>query len=177
MKKQYEVILAGAGGQGLIVCGIMLAEAAVLEGKNVVQTQSYGIASRGGFSQSEVIISEEEIIFQQVQAPDLILALTQAAFERYAPLAAHAPLFFDTTLVKTGPGQNLYGYPFLTLASELGHEGMANIIALGAMAALTGMVRPESLAQVLRRRFAGQTAEMNVKALYTGCELIKKDQA
>ena len=75
-KRHFEVILAGTGGQGLILSGILLAEAAILEGKNVAQTQSYGIASRGGLSLAEVIIDTDEIIFQQVQNPDCILALT-----------------------------------------------------------------------------------------------------
>ena len=74
-----EFILAGTGGQGLILAGILLAEAAILDGRNVVQTQSYGIASRGGLSQAEVIIDDEEIIFQQVRKPDCILALTEEA--------------------------------------------------------------------------------------------------
>ena len=72
MKTHSELILAGTGGQGLILSGIMLAEAAMLEGKNVAQTQSYGIASRGGLSLAEVIVDEDEIIYQQVRAPDCV---------------------------------------------------------------------------------------------------------
>jgi 2-oxoglutarate ferredoxin oxidoreductase subunit gamma len=173
VKNRYEVILAGSGGQGLIVCGMILAEAAILEGKNVVQTQSYGIASRGGFSKSEVIISEEEIIFQQVQQPDVLLVLTEQAMSRYSSYRSRVPIFYDSTLVKTAPGPNLYGYPFADLAAKLGHVGTANIIALGAMATVTGMVRAESLERVLNRRFSGKTAEMNIKALCTGIELVK----
>ena len=94
-KERYEIILAGSGGQGLVLAGIMLGEAAVLEGRNVVQTQSYGIASRGGLSLAEVIIDREEIIYQQVQEPDIILALTEEALEKYAdPGGKRGPHFF-----------------------------------------------------------------------------------
>ena len=86
-KTRYEVILAGSGGQGLVLSGIMLGEAAILEGKVVVQTQSYGIASRGGFSMAEVIIDQEEIVYQQVQEPDIVLTLTEEALEKYLPFA------------------------------------------------------------------------------------------
>ncbi|NPV27256.1 MAG: 2-oxoacid:ferredoxin oxidoreductase subunit gamma [Firmicutes bacterium] len=174
MKERYEVILAGSGGQGLIVCGIMLGEAAILEGKNVVQTQSYGIASRGGLSIAEVIIDREEIIFQQVEKPDLILALTEEAMSKYSANASGVPIFYDTTLLSGRTGQNLYGFPFTEMAQELGHPGTANMIALGAMSALTGVVRPESLETVIRARFTGPVAEMNVQALHRGVTLVTK---
>jgi len=173
MKDKYEVILAGSGGQGLVVSGIILAEAAILEGKNAVQTQSYAIASRGGFSKSEVIISINEIIFQQVQKVDLVLALTEQAMEMYASIQG-IPIFYDTTLLKERAGDNLYGFPFIGIAGGLGHAGMANTIALGAMAELMGIVKKESLAEILKRRFPEKTAEMNIKALNTGVELVKK---
>ena len=65
--KQYQIIIAGSGGQGIIVMGQMLARAALLEGRNAAQTQSYGIAQRGGFCAAEVITDEDEILFQQVE--------------------------------------------------------------------------------------------------------------
>ncbi|WP_027365367.1 2-oxoacid:acceptor oxidoreductase family protein [Desulfotruncus alcoholivorax] len=174
MKERYEIILAGSGGQGLIVCGMMLGEAAILEGKNVVQTQSYGIASRGGFSKAEVIIDRDEIIFQQVQKPDLVLALTEEAMEIYASGSPEIPVFYDTTLLKTRSGENLYGFPFTEMARELGHTGTANMIALGVMSAVTGLVKMESLAAVINKRFSGKVAEMNIKALNLGLALAAK---
>ncbi|MCL6610215.1 MAG: 2-oxoacid:acceptor oxidoreductase family protein [Peptococcaceae bacterium] len=172
-KDRYEVIMAGSGGQGLIVSGIMLGEAAMLEGKNVVQTQSYGIASRGGFSAAEVIMDRDEIIFQQVEKPDVVLVLTEEAMEKYQDLAGSGiPVFYDTTLLKPRTGENFYGYPFTELAEKLGHVGTANMIALGVMSAVTGLVELESLARVINKRFSGKTAEMNLKALHTGAGLI-----
>lgn len=174
-KSRYEVIMAGSGGQGLIVSGIMLGEAAMLEGYNVAQTQSYGIASRGGFSAAEVIIDKDEIIFQQVQNPDVVLVLTEEAMEKYQDLArSGVPVFYDTTLLKERTGNNFYGYRFTEMAEKLGHVGTANMIALGLMSAVTGLVNIDSLAQVVNKRFSGKVADMNVKALHTGAELINK---
>jgi 2-oxoglutarate ferredoxin oxidoreductase subunit gamma len=171
-KERYEVILAGSGGQGLVVSGIMLAEAAILEGKNVVQTVSYGIATRGGFSMAEVIIDRAEIIFQQVQNADVVLALTEEAMEKFqALLTEGTAMFYDTTLLKTRQGEHLYGQPFTDMASRMGHVGMANIIALGYMAKMNGMVRMESLAEVIKRRFSGTLLDANLKALQAGGEL------
>jgi len=83
MNNNWQVVLAGDGGQGLIVGGRMLARAAILEGKNAVQTQSYGIAARGGYSEAQVLISKGEIYSPKCEKPNLILALTQAAYDRY----------------------------------------------------------------------------------------------
>ncbi|MEA1924163.1 MAG: 2-oxoacid:acceptor oxidoreductase family protein [Pseudomonadota bacterium] len=165
----YEVILAGSGGQGLVSSGIMLGEAAILEGKQVMHTTSYGIAQRGGLSSAEVIISSAEILFQHVQNPNLILALTDESLNLYLPLASSGvAIFYDTTLVQKHEENNLYGYPFTEMANQLGHSGVANIIALGAMIGKSKMIKYESMERVLRKHFSGKIAEMNVKALCQG---------
>jgi len=170
---RYEVILAGSGGQGLVLAGIILGEAAILEGNNVVQTQSYGIASRGGLSLAEVIIDRKEIIYQQVQAPDIILALTEEALEKYRSWAGKGvSVVYDTTLAKARTGENLSGYPFTRLASEMGSVGSVNILALGALSALGRMVKTQSLAEVIRKRFPGKAAEANLQMLQRGVELV-----
>jgi 2-oxoglutarate ferredoxin oxidoreductase subunit gamma len=176
-RKRYEIILGGSGGQGLVLSGIMLGEAAILEGKVVVQTQSYGIASRGGLSLAEVIIDQEEIIYQQVQAPDMILTLTEEALEKYASFADKGvAIFYDTTLAKARTGVNLTGYPFTRIASDLGNVGSVNILSLGAMITALPMVKAESLARVIRKRFKGKALEMNLQRLEAGAELIIKGE-
>jgi 2-oxoglutarate ferredoxin oxidoreductase subunit gamma len=174
-KERHEVILAGSGGQGLVVSGMMLAEAAIVEGRNVVQTVSYGIATRGGFSMAGVIIDREEIIFQEVQNADVVLALTEEAMERFQSLTGRgATIFYDTTLLKERSGERLYGHPFTDMASRIGHVGMANIIALGCMARMHEMVGTGSLAEVIRKRFSGKTLEMNLEALDAGTALAAR---
>jgi 2-oxoglutarate ferredoxin oxidoreductase subunit gamma len=169
----YEVVLAGSGGQGLVSSGIMLGEAAILEGKNVTQTTSYGIFQRGGLSIAEVIISDEEILYQRVQDPDIVLALNDDGMNLYASLGEKGiPIFYDTTLVQKQEGENLYGYPFTEMANKLGHSGMANVIALGAVVAKNRMIRVESLEAILGRRFTGKMLEMTIKALYKGVALV-----
>jgi 2-oxoglutarate ferredoxin oxidoreductase subunit gamma len=176
-QKRYEVILAGSGGQGLVLSGIMLGEAAILEGKVVVQTQSYGIASRGGLSLAEVIIDQEEIIYQQVQEPDIILTLTEEALDKYLPfIEKQVAIFYDTTLVKTRTETTLTGYPFTRIASDLGNLGSVNILSLGAMIAKIPIVKKESLARVIQKRFKGKALEMNLQALEAGTDLIRKGE-
>jgi 2-oxoglutarate ferredoxin oxidoreductase subunit gamma len=164
-----EVILAGTGGQGLILAGILLAEAAILDGRNVVQTQSYGIASRGGLSLAEVIIDDEEIVFQQVRRPDCILALSEAAAAKYAAWAGQGvPLLYDSALVQPRRGPNVLGCAFTGIAGEAGHADSANIVALGALARRTQAVSGSSLEQAIAARFRGPALERNLRLLARG---------
>jgi 2-oxoglutarate ferredoxin oxidoreductase subunit gamma len=167
-----EVILAGSGGQGLVLSAVLLAEAALLEGLNVVQTQSYGIASRGGLSLAEVIIDPAEIIFQQVVRPDCVLALTEEATKKFESWAAQGvPVFYDSTLARERTGSNFHAHPFTQLASDLGNVASVNLLALGTVALQAGLVKRQSLEQVVRRRFRGSALELNLKVLAAGCEL------
>ncbi len=180
MKETWQVVLAGEGGQGLIVAGILLAEAAsIYEEKNATQTQSYGIATRGGFTKSEVVISPQEIIYPGVEEPDIVLALTPEAYEIYAEtLAPEAFLIYDDGLVDAGAMKKskarVYGFPFTSTARELGRVGVANLVALGAIATLTGVVGFESVEKSIRNRFSGSAAELNLKACHRGAELAQR---
>lgn len=172
MSTHSEIILAGTGGQGLILSGIILAEAAILEGKNVVQTQSYGIASRGGLSLAEVIVDADEIIFQQVRKPDCVLALTEEAAKKYEAWAAKGvTLLYDSTLAAAREGPHFIGLDFTRRASDLGNAGSVNILALAAVAAFTRVVKIASLEQLLRQRFRGAALDLNLKLLAVGSEL------
>lgn len=171
-KTHREFILAGTGGQGLILSGILLAEAAMLEGKNVVQTQSYGIASRGGLSLAEVIVDEDEIIFQQVRVPDCVLALTEEAAKKYEAWPAKGvAMLYDSTLAAPRSGPSFIGREFTRIASDMGNVGSVNILALATLAAYTQVVQPESLERLLRTRFRGPALELNLKMLAVGREL------
>jgi 2-oxoglutarate ferredoxin oxidoreductase subunit gamma len=168
-----EVILAGSGGQGLILSGILLAEAAMHEGRNVVQTQSYGIASRGGLSLAEVIVDDDEIVYQQVRRPDCVLALSEEAAKKFGGWATQGvPVLYDDTLVAARDGGGFIGRPFTQAASDLGGAGSVNILALAAVAALTGVVRIASLEALLRGRFGGAALDLNLKMLSAGAGLV-----
>lgn len=173
-KERYEVIMAGSGGQGLVLAGIMLGEAAMLEGKVVMQTQTYEAASRGGFSMAEVIISTEEIVYQHVQEPDIVLTLTEETLEQYAGFAEKGiPVFYDTTLSKPRTGGHLSGFSFTQMASDMGNVASVNILAMGALLAKVPMAKTESLVHVIRKRFKGKAVDLNIRALQAGMDLVR----
>jgi 2-oxoglutarate ferredoxin oxidoreductase subunit gamma len=172
-----EMRLSGSGGQGLILAGIILAEAAILDGKNAVQSQSYGPEARGGSSKSEVLISEQLIHYTKVVKPDLLLAMTQEALDKYAhDLPDDAMLVIDTTFVKDIPEKftNVYHLPITAQAKEvLGRTLFANIIAIGAIVALTKAVTAESAIRAVLARVPKGTEQKNKQALELGMTLIK----
>jgi len=100
-QQQQEIRLAGLGGQGIILAGIIIAEAAgIYDGKFVAQTQAYGAAARGGFSRSDIIISDGEIHFPKARELDLLLAMSQDAYEdNLQYLKSNGILIVDATYV------------------------------------------------------------------------------
>ena len=157
----------------MVSSGNMLATAAICEGKNVIQTASYGGSQRGGSSIAEVIISDHEILFQRVQDPDIVMALNDVSMNLYASLSEKGvPIFYDTTLVAERNGENLFGFPFTGMANEMGNAAMANVIGLGVLISQTGILKPESLEEVIEERFSGKILQMNLQALQKGISLI-----
>ncbi len=170
MSTRYEIRLAGSGGQGLILAGVILAEAAgIYDGKFVCQTQSYGPAARGGASKAEVVISDGEIDYPKAIRPDVLLALNQTSLDKYlVDLKPGGVLLVDADLVREVPMEGAVAIAFTRLARELGKEMMANIVALGALAVVTQAVSPEGLKSAVLARVPAHTRELNEKALEAG---------
>jgi 2-oxoglutarate ferredoxin oxidoreductase subunit gamma len=175
MPSRYEIRLAGSGGQGLILAGIILAEAAgIYDGKFVCQTQSYGPAARGGASKAEVVISDAEIDYPKAIQPDVFLAMNQKSLDTYlGDLKPGGLLIVDATLVPEVPAESYAALPFTLLARELGKEMVANIVALGALAALSAAVTHKSLEKAVLARVPQGTEELNKRALAAGMEAAR----
>ncbi len=174
--ERREVRLVGTGGQGQILAAIILAEAAAIhEGMNAVQTQSYGPESRGGASKAEVVISESEIDYPHVVEPDVLLTMSQEGFDVYGQdLREGGVRIVDTTWVNE-PGEvagvTTYALPITSIArQELGRQIVANVVALGVMAGLTGIVSADSLRKAVANRVPEGTEEINEEALAVGLQ-------
>ncbi|WP_461867026.1 2-oxoacid:ferredoxin oxidoreductase subunit gamma [Thermococcus sp.] len=165
-----QIRLAGIGGQGVILAGVILGEAAAIEGLNVLQTQDYGSASRGGHSIADVIISKEPIYELMVTKADVLVALAQLGYDSTKEeLKRDGILIVDTDLVK--PDRDYIGAPFTHLAEE--NTGLAltvNMVALGYLVAKTGIVKKESVEEAIKRRVPKGTEDINVKAFRVGYE-------
>ncbi len=177
MGTRYELRLAGEGGQGLILAGVILAEAAAVgDGKHVAQTQSYGPEARGGASSAEVVISDEGIDYPKVVEADLLLAMSQEACDRYcADLKEGGILIVDSILVDRVPGGSAYRVPITKLAEEAtGRRVTANIVALGLIVGLTEVVSRGAVEEALAARVPKGTQELNRRALEAGLEMAER---
>jgi 2-oxoglutarate ferredoxin oxidoreductase subunit gamma len=178
-KDPVQIRLSGSGGQGLITAGVILAEAALLDGKNVVQTQSYGPEARLGASKSEVIISKEKIAYPQVMNPDILLCLSQDSFDKYfSQTDAEAVIIVDSDYVECGSAtdKRIYALPITKRAIALGSKVVANVVALGVMNALADLVASTSLRKAVVKRVPQRFRALNEKALEAGEELIEKTE-
>lgn len=176
---RQEVRFAGFGGQGVVKAAILLTQAAgIFEDRQVAQTQSYGPEARGGACRSEVVISDEPIDYIKPVKIDYFVVMSQPALERYAPDLdpQRSVVLADSTLVGEIPFmlQQLHRLPATALAEqELGKALFANIIMLGALSAVSGLVSLEALDRCLEGNVPPQTLEANRRALRLGVRQIR----
>jgi len=158
------VVFAGSGGQGLGVAGQLIGEAAVEHAAlHSSQVQAYGVAARGGFAKSEVIVSSEEIKYPGVTAPDIVIALTCDAYARYSgSMPAGSTLIYDSDLegmISAAPEHR--SYPMAQVAREIGDARSTNIVALGVVMGLTRMLDTTAMESALRSRFRSNERVLN----------------
>jgi len=174
---RYDIRLSGSGGQGLILMGIILAEAiGVYDGKFVAQTQSYGPEARGGSSKAEVVVSDEEVDYPKALKLDLLLAMNQKSCDDfYMDLKPEGVLIVDSTFVTQVPTSKAYQIPFTRIAREkFKREMVANIIALGAITKLTSIVTPKAIESAVLARVPVGTEKLNRDALRAGMTAAKR---
>ncbi len=179
MNKRFnEIRLSGSGGQGLVLAGIVLANAAVIDKKKVTQTQSYGPESRGGASRADVIISNEEIYFPEATRFDTLLALTQEACDKFLfDLKDDGYLIVDNSIVKNIAlvSSTVYELPFTEIALEkLGSALPTNILSLAFLVKISGVVSDKALKEAIERTVKKAFVDINIKAMKLGFELAKK---
>jgi 2-oxoglutarate ferredoxin oxidoreductase subunit gamma len=170
---RIEVRLTGFGGQGIVLAGIILARAALYDGKEVTQTQSFGPEARGGACQSGVVISDASILYPFVDSPDLLVAMSQEALEKHiSSLKKGGRLVIDVDTVSRVPPTTeikLNKVRATGIATEkLGKAILANIIMLGALCGLTDIVSQQSLQKAVKQSVPEGTEGINVQALAEG---------
>lgn len=174
MKDPVQVRFSGAGGQGLITAGVILAEAAMLDGLQVVQTQTYGPEARLGSSKSEVIISSGTIAYPEVTEPDVLLCMSAEAARKYAgKVGAQAVVILDSSNI--GPeipgGGRVLRLPITETALKAGSKVVSNIVALSVLNAVVPMVKGESLRAAVEARVPAKFRELNRRAVDEGTRL------
>jgi 2-oxoglutarate ferredoxin oxidoreductase subunit gamma len=175
---RVEVRFAGFGGQGIIKSGIIVAAAASIhENKNAVQTQSYGPESRGGACKSEVVISGEEIDFPKVVEPDVLVVMSQHAYNDYAEdVKSGGTVILDPDMIpreKNLKNLKIYRVPATKMAEGLGRKIVANIVMLGAFISITELLDEKAVKESIKENIPKGTEELNLAAFEQGFEYGK----
>lgn len=171
-----RIVFSGSGGQGVITAAIILAEAAVIyEGLNSLQTQSYGPEARGGATRADVIISDEPIHYPKVINPDILVCLTQEAYNKYSGIIRPGGLLLtDSHYVKQEwkiDARHVELGMYRAIMDKIGKPIVLNICMLGTMIGLTGLVSTESIMRVLETKIPVDFLEINKRALEIGMQL------
>ncbi len=174
--ERSRIVFSGSGGQGVITAAIILAKAAVIfEGKNAIQSQSYGAAARGGATRSDVLIAESEIYFPKVNQPNILISLTQESYNTFSPIIRPGGLLLvDSRYVTIGKkidAKHVSLPMYDTVMADIKNPIVFNICMLGALIGLTQIIKPESILKVLETTIPKDFMEMNKKALDLGMDM------
>ena len=172
-RTRTQVRFAGFGGQGIVLAGKILGQAAaIFEEVNAVMTQNYGPEARGGACSADVIISTARIYYPRVAAPDVLALMAEEAARMYGPnTAPDAVILVNEGLVKTipqGAGLRVFSVPATSIAEKLGNVVMANVVMLGFVAAVTQVVGCDAIKKALLQSIPPGTDKMNLAAFQAG---------
>lgn len=175
-----EIRIAGFGGQGVVLAGVIIGRAATgFDKRHATQTQSYGAEARGGQARSEVVISDEPVDYPKVSKSDILVAMSQGAVDRHIGQCKEGSLVLvDADLAANVPDAHKFKVvkiPFTRIAhEELGRRIVANIVMLGALVGLTGLVSMEALRAATKESVPERALELNMKALDRGFQIAKE---
>ena len=177
MPKRVEVRISGLGGQGVVLAGEILGRAAVYDGKYAVQTQSYGAEARGSAAKSEVIISDEKIGFPKVRKCDILVTMSQSALNKHLDdLKENGILLVDRDKVKDVPKVKVkvFSIPATRIAeTELKSRIYANVIMLGVLTKIMGVVSEEAVKKAIVDSVSEETKETNLEGFGKGLGLVE----
>lgn len=170
---RYEIRIAGSGGQGIIIAGIILAEAGIFKGYYVIQSQNYGPEARGGTSVSEVIISDAEIDYPKTLGLDILLAFNQRACdENLRDMKPQGLVIVDADLVNSVFWVNVIRVPFSRLSqNQYKEQKFANMLAVGILAPFCPWFSTHSIHKAIAQRMPQGTIQSNLVAFREGVKL------
>ncbi len=174
-----QIRLAGFGGQGIVLAGLLLGEAGVADGKYVAGSNSYGAQARGSGCKSEVVFSDGPVDFPHLTTADIFVAMSQTTYDQYCEdLASDAGLIlYDESQVAPRKDVRVRQVPIPATESalkKLGNKQVANIILLGALVELTHVVSSEAIRKAMEKHVNERFRRLNVDAFETGRELAKR---
>jgi len=168
-----EIRFSGFGGQGIVRCGLISGKALSLyDNKHATMTQSFGPEARGSACSSQLVVSEERVLYPYIDVPEILVSMSQEAYEKYEPeLQEDGILIIDKDLVKVKPPRGkikVYAVPSTRFAESLGNRIIANLVMLGFFTAVTGIVSPDAMKKALPGLVPDRFLDLNIRAFNKG---------
>lgn len=168
-----EIRFSGFGGQGIVRCGLITGKAlALFDNKYATMTQSFGPEARGSACSSQLVVSDERVLYPYIDTPQLLVSMSQEAYEKYEPeLREDGTLLIDRDLVKTKTPRGkikTFAIPSTRFAEDLGNRIFANLVMLGFFTAVTKVVSPDAMKQALPGLVPDRFLELNIRAFDKG---------
>ncbi len=175
----HEIVMAGFGGQGVLLVGQLVAYAGMLEDKHVSWMPSYGPEMRGGTANCAVIISDELIGAPMIAEPSAVVAMNLPSMDKFEhTIKPGGVLILNSSLISTEPKRKdlqVYKVPATEIAAEIGNPKVANMVILGAVIEATGVITLEAAIKAFQKKFASKPKmfAINEKAICAGMDCIK----
>lgn len=171
--KKTEIRFTGYGGQGIIRCALITGKAlALFDNKHATMNQAIGPEARGSACASQLVVSDERVLYPYITAPDILVAMSQEAYSKYEPeLASKGILIIDSDLVKPKPVRGkikMFSVPSTRFAEELGNRVFANLVMLGFFTAVTSVVSTEAMKKALPGLVPDRFIDRNIEAFDKG---------
>ena len=180
-----EIRFSGFGGQGIVRCGLISGKALSLyDNKYATMTQSFGPEARGSACSSQLVVSEDRVLYPYIDVPEILVSMSQEAYEKYEPeLQEDGTLIIDKDLVKLKPARGkikVYAVPSTRLAEDLGNRIIANLVMLGFFTAVTRIVSPDAMKKALPGLVPDRFLNLNIRAFDKGydygVEVLKEEK-
>lgn len=172
---EIRIRLTGRGGQGIMLAGAILAEAAMKDGRFVTETQEYGPEARLGATKAEVIIADRPIAFPEVSRADIMVCLSRDGFLKYGHRVTETAIRLVDQSVPVDAHDQVLAFPWRESARALGQELVMNMMALGTLQAVSRVVSADGLEWAVRERVKPALLELNLEALQQGMRLRAGD--
>jgi 2-oxoglutarate ferredoxin oxidoreductase subunit gamma len=168
-----DIRFSGLGGQGVVRCGLITGKAlSLFDNKHATMTQSFGPEARGSACSSQLVVSEDRVLYPYIIAPQILVSISQDAYDKYEPdLREDGILIIDKDLVKCKSSRGkikMYAIPATRFAEELGNRIIANLVMLGFFTAVTKIVSPEAMKKALPGLVPGRFLDLNIRAFDKG---------
>lgn len=174
-----EIRFSGFGGQGIIRCGLIAGKAlSLFDNKHATLTQSFGPEARGSACSSQLVVSDDRVLYPYITTPEILISMSQEAYDKYeTELHDDGILIIDKDLVKSKPLRGkikMYAIPSTRFAEELGNRIFANLVMMGFFTAITKIVSPEAMKKALPGLVPDRFLDLNIKAFDMGYDYGEK---